>query len=153
MKRLLTTLLITQFLAAQLAAQGFSALVPGDRVRVWTNDLRKKPGEITAVSADALEVQFDGNRHPLVIPRLELTRLDISRGGRTRRDAARASGKHGAAIGAGALMVLAAFSPDVPKGSRLPATMSSSIAGSALGLIVGSIVGAFRGGEKWERVW
>jgi hypothetical protein len=153
MRRQLSVLLAVAFLIPQ-AVSGQN-LAPGSRVRVTHPGEGTRTGTVVELSADTLEVHFDGRSIPAHLPIDQVSRLDVSRGKHTRVLARSGIGfMVGAAVGAGVGAVSEAACEPGNGQICLGAGAGALIGGIFFGA-VGGIVGLVAGvvpSEQWERV-
>ncbi len=141
---LLLVLMLVSFPGAA-GAQESLALSSGSRVRVWTSSAAGPvTGKVLRVDASAMMLAVDGSEPPIVVPRDAITRLDVSRGRRSR-------GKNaliGALVGLAAAGIVLAGDTSGPNGG--PGI------GSGVALLflppTGTLVGAMfpPGHERWR---
>jgi hypothetical protein len=159
MKVLLIATLCVTLLAPPAAARApFRAppkapivLEPGNRVRVTLLERKDAPlvGTLLAISPEAISLEVSTER---AIPRMDIAKLELSRGMKSRAGrfagyGALLFGVLGGVSGAGLAKDLGNDDEDVVVLATL---------GSVLGLLTGAGLGAFVGGgmkeERWERV-
>jgi hypothetical protein len=152
--RVALAVLLAVVLPIHTAAQDAFPLAPGARLRVRTSDGRTLIGRVDAVTPAGVELQPDGQTLAVALPRPTLSRVEISRGPRTRRASAWAGAKKGALIGGIPGTVLLALQHDqVGGGVSIPhAAALGAWSGGLFGGLIGAWVGASRPGERWERV-
>ena len=147
--------------APPAAAQEVPPLTPGARVRVWAPELRdhKLAGTLVELGADTLVLQARPDAGWLRIPRAWVTRLDVSRGRKSRVG----SGiKYGVLAGlvtgalVGGIVCKSQYScsnAHQEEGDMTPLyALGGAVMGAGSGLIVGALVGDAASGERWEEV-
>jgi hypothetical protein len=146
--------LLVAMLSIQLGAQDVSPVAAGARLRVRTSDGRTLIGRVEDFTPANLTLHPDGQVATITLPRPTLTRVDVSRGPRTRTKAAWAGARKGALIGGIPGAVLLALQHDqIQDGVGIPhAAALGAWSGGLFGGLIGAIVSARRPGEQWERV-
>ncbi len=151
MRQQLAALLVSALMIPRLVSG--QAVLPGDRVRLSHPGEGTRTGTVVALTADTLEVRFEGRTEPAHLPLAQLTRLDVSRG----REPGKRSGAGvgfllGAAIGGigGAVSSTDCSANDFCAGPGPSALMGALVLGGVGALIGrGYYMAPF---EKWEPV-
>ena len=127
----------------------------GVRVRVSTPDVDKITGRIEKLTADTLLIKFDGESRSISVPFVELTKIEVSRGRRSRAQAAWSKAKWGALIGAVPSAISLGFGHEQigENGSSVgKAAALGAWSGGLFGGLIGAAIGAINPGEEWEIV-
>ncbi len=130
-------------------------IVAGARVRISTADVDEITGRIEKLTADTLLIKLDDASRSLSVPVVELTKIEVSRGRRSRSQAAWTKAKWGALIGAvpGAISLGAQHEQVGEDGSSVGgAAALGAWVGGLFGGLIGAAIGAISPGEAWERV-
>jgi hypothetical protein len=129
-------------------------LAPGARVRVTLLERKDAPprvGTILSLPPGALELSTDSTA--TTIPRLQIARIEISRGMKSRTG-------HGATIGAlflggaGAMVGLllgSAIKEETPDGQAILG-VGLGLSGAVVGAGLGALIGSGHHAERWETV-
>jgi hypothetical protein len=155
MRRLiiLAALLTTQL--SEAAAQAAADLAPGTRVRVFTAQGGKVVGGVHSMREDTLVVSLQREAAALSIPLSTVSRIEVSRGDRSRAKNALRWGTW-AFIGGGALFGTMCTLDDACRDPGRP-DHSAAQAGLEVGLFMGTgaafwgaVLGAIFPGEQWD---
>lgn len=151
-------LLLAAFFAlpvSGLPAQTGAPLLPGTRVRVWTESGGRAVGGVQRTAPDTLVLTAEGNTGTLLIPRAAITRLEVSAGSESRsRKAVRWAGRGfvGSAVFFGSLCALAEDCR-VGESSRVESVAAAAAWYGMGGATWGAMLGALFPGEEWRTVW
>jgi hypothetical protein len=139
---------------APLSAQATSTIEVGSRIRVVTPDMRTVTGRVEAATSDTLLLRPDDNTAAASMQVATLTRIEISRGIRSRKTSAWRGARWGAVIGAvpGAISLGLQHTQVGGGASVAKAAALGAWSGGLFGGLIGAAVGALRPGENWERV-
>jgi len=155
MVRATISLVVAIALPVTAAAQAANVNI-GDRIRVSAADHPVQIGRVTSVDAASIALQADGAAAPVSISRATVKRIDISRGVRTKGQAA----KKGALRWGIILAVVGAISlglqhEEVGEDGSSPgkAAALGAWSGALFGGLIGAAVGAGRAGEQWEKIY
>ncbi len=148
---LLTVVSLVPF--ATLSAQTPPLVEPGQRLRVTARDSIGQPsgrlvGTLVTVTAEHIVVERRGDQ--LTMPRELVTRLEVSRGQRSKRGTGAVIGFLLGA-GVGAVVGVASCQADGQGDCRRDAALIGVAAVGALGAGIGAIVGAGKT-DRWEEV-
>jgi hypothetical protein len=138
------------------AAQPSTVVGVDQRVRITTSDRGKLTGRILAVTPDRMQLLPDSRRTPLTVEFVSVTRLDTSRGGKSRGAGARKGAIRGALLAgiAGAISLGLQHEQVGEHGTSMPrAAALGAFSGGLFGGTVGAAIGAARGGERWKQLW
>lgn len=139
-----------------LAAQEKEFIGIGERIRVTAPafSIYRRVGTLVALNVDTLLLQAENSAfsRPVVIPLASITRLQVSRGMKSRGKSA----LKGSAIGFGVvfvpmLVVLAVEESQLDE-DRTGDVLVYSLIGGAGGLALGGLIGSQSPGERWERI-
>jgi hypothetical protein len=153
-------LLAAAMVGTALPAQEVSTLMPGERVRIKSTDLR---GEFIVRSAgqDSLVVGTMTSDETWTLPVESLRSVEVSGGKRSRPAAIGRGAGFGALLGAsvGAVLGFADGDDECAEGNwciiQFSAADKAVMGGLAVGVLggaVGGILGAANPGERWQRV-
>lgn len=150
MTRLASLLVIgLSLLPSAAAAQDLSQVRAGALVRVWTSPTSAPLlGNVVWQDGTSLTLKAKGFEQPVSVTRNTITRIDVSRGRRSRGK----SVLYGVAIGVGSALVLGVAAGDDPPNSFLAFTaMQKALVFNILTVPVGALVGAIvgPGPERW----
>ena len=124
-------------------------VAPGDRVLVLTTASRDPyPCTLQAVNADTLVLAAEGQVRPLVLPLADVTRLEVSRGMKSR---AFTGARWGFGIGGLIGMGIGYYSTDDWDEAETQGLLGALLGGVA-GAVVGGLVGSTMEVERWEEV-
>jgi hypothetical protein len=154
MRATLTMIVMVNLSPVPLRAQAPPAIDVGARIRVWTSEMRTVTGRVEASTSETLVVQPDKKTASVSMPLASLSRIEISKGLRSRKASAWRRAKWGAAIGAvpGAIS-LGLQHEEVGGGSSVAeAAALGAWSGGLFGGLVGALVGSAHPDEIWERV-
>ena len=155
MRATLTLIVIVSLCPVPLRAQAPPAIDVGARIRVWTSEMGTVTGRVEASTSETLVVQPDTKTASVSMPVASLSRIEISRGLRSRKASAWKRAKWGAAIGAvpGALSLALQHEQVGGGASVAEAAALGAWSGGLFGGLIGAVVGSAHPGEIWERVW
>ena len=127
----------------------------GARVRVSTTEVDTMTGYVEKLTTDALLIELDGESQSVSVPFADLEKIEISRGRRSRSQAAWSKAKWGALIGAvpGAISLGLQHEQIGENGSSVgKAAALGAWSGGLFGGLIGAAIGAMSPGEAWEKV-
>jgi len=130
----------------------------GDRIRVTAANHPVQIGKVTSVDAASIGLQADGAAAPVSISRATVKRIDISRGVKTKGQAAKKGAlRWGIIMGIAGAILLGLQHEEVGTDeggvSVGHAAALGAWSGALFGGLVGAAVGAGRAGEKWEKIY
>lgn len=127
----------------------------GARVRVSTADADGITGRIEQINADSLLIELAGESRSLSVPFVDMTKIEVSRGRRSRAQGAWTKAKWGALIGAvpGAISLGVGHEQVGENGSSVAEAVAlGAFSGGLFGGLIGAAIGAISPGEAWEGV-
>lgn len=130
-------------------------LETGIRVRVSTADGDKITGRIEKLDADTLLIELNDESRTLSVPFVGMTQIEVSRGRRSRAQAAWTKAKWGALIGAvpGAISLSMQHEQVGEDGSSIAEAVAlGALSGGLFGGLIGAAIGAISPGEAWQAV-
>ncbi len=133
--------------STEAAAQDTPPIAVGQRVRVTTESGATHVGLVTALSSGALELQGEGGSQRF--PAASVTRLEVSRGRKSRAELGAGIGFTAGALGAVVYCQMEAKRCVVFDDDTTPL---QALAFGAMGSVVGGFVGWFITTDRWEGV-
>lgn len=130
-------------------------LETGVRVRVSTAEGDRITGRIEKLTADTLRIEREDESRSLSVPFVELTKIEVSRGRRSRAQAAWTKAKWGSLIGAvpGAISLGVQHEQVGENGSSVvEAAALGALTGALFGGLIGAAIGVITPGEAWEEI-
>ena len=129
-------------------AQSLTSLEPGVRIRVAAEAVAPKPlvGTLVRLDRDAMALRLADREELALVPRETITKVEVSRGRRSRGRGALFGALVGLAVGA---IAVAATPGDDEMFTAAEATAMVGAMGAGLGALIGL---AIPPGEKWESV-
>ena len=127
----------------------------GARVIVSTTEVDTMTGYVEKLTTDTLLIKLDGESRSVSVPLVNLKKIEISRGRRSRSQAAWSKAKWGALIGAvpGAVSLGLGHEQIGEDGASVgKAAALGAWSGGLFGGLIGVAIGAMSPGEAWEKV-
>ena len=141
---------------ASVTAQEAPPVKVGDRVRVTAPGVRRREGTVQLLTTDSLVMRPGYGAWPVAIPLASVTRLEVSRGQKSRMGLGAGIGL----LGGGSLGYLissgrigarcsgSSFLVPSPEACIQLATVGGAVVGTLIGLVVGAVFTTYR----WEEV-
>ena len=137
---------------ASATAQEPPPVKVGDRVRVTAPDLGRRVGTVQLLTTDSLVMRLEYSIWPVAIPLASATRLEVSRGQKSRMGLGASIGVSGGVL-LGYLISSGSCSGEsflVP--SREACIVVSTVGGAFVGTFLGVVVGTMASTDKWRAV-